>query len=318
MFAHARRLARILAYVLCVAPACGGEQTSQSGMNGDGAAGSAAAAGASGYGGSGGSKFDSGTDAPSAGCAPNTIPLIVEAEAGSPIRYWVPIEYQGEPASLGIDTGSALTFLFLPPNSPRYVPHAGDIVVGCETLPVAGRNIDLGGSINGLPRVGLLGADFFLSRTVELDAQQEKLTRHAVGSVLPGTESWSTLPFDSVQGHIIAPVTLDAEPLRLMFDTGSPQIVWLGEPGRPGDQDVMVQDASGALLTFHRGPSLLEMAGEPARQIDVLRAPSWPYFESTVEALGGNIHGLVGLDVFAYRKLVFQPELEIIRIAPNE
>jgi hypothetical protein len=59
------------------------------------------------------------------------------------------------------------------------------------------------------------------------------------------------------------------------------------------------------------------MAGEPPRQIDVLRAPSWPYFEIVVKSLGGNLHGLVGLNVFAYRKLVFQPDLKIVRIAPS-
>jgi hypothetical protein len=307
------RWVAIGALLLC-AEACAGESSSGSGTGG--VAGSAAAAGAAGLG-TGGTSSDAGPDAaPDAGCSPNAIPLIVQADNQSPERYWVRIEYQSKPASLSVDTGSALTFLFLPPESPAYVAHAGDIVIGCETLPVAGRNIDLGGSVEGLPTVGLLGADFFLSGTVELDPVKKTLTRHAVGSVVPGSESWSALPFDDVQGHIITPVILDTQPLRLMFDTGAYAIVWLGEPGRPGDAEVVTQDASGALLTFYQGPSTLEMAGEPPREVEVLRAPSWPYFEGTVKALGGNIHGLIGLNVFAFRRLVFQPDQDLIRIAP--
>ena len=39
--------------------------------------------------------------------------------------------------------------------------------------------------------------------------------------------------------------------------------------------------------------------------------------DSQIKALGGNVNGLVGLNVFAYRTLVFQPDQALIRIAPS-
>ena len=58
------------------------------------------------------------------------------------------------------------------------------------------------------------------------------------------------------------------------------------------------------------------MAGRAAVEVPVLRAPSVPYFEATVAALGGNIHGLLGLSAFGGRALLFDGAANAVRLGP--
>ncbi len=251
-------------------------------------------------------------------CDVNAVDLIVSSYAGVPDRFHVPVRWQGADAALLFDTGSALTFVFLGPSDPDFVPEAGEVELGCDVVPVPGRGglADFG-DIDGLPVVGILGVDYVAAGTTLVDHDAGVLTRHPAGAVLPETAAWSKLAYDDVEGHMIAPVELDASPVRLMFDTGAPHIVWLGQQGQPGDQEVTTTDAEGNVLTFYYGSVALGMAGEPVADVPVLRAPSFPYLEATVAALGGDIHGLLGLSALDGRRFAIDGLRRAVLIEPR-
>lgn len=252
-----------------------------------------------------------------AGFTPCAIELLVEHEAPYPSRLWAPVEHEGRSAALFLDTGSALTFLYLGADGPAFVERAGSIDTGCETVEVAGRAFASDGDVEGLPVVGILGADYLLGGTSALDLAGETLARWPRGATVPGTEGFAAAPFDDVQGHIIAPVVVEGEPVRLMVDTGSPHLLWLGQQGEPGDEEVQTTDAEGNLLTFYLGTALLEMGGEEPVEVPVLRAPSFPYFEETVRALGGDIHGLLGLSALDTRLVIVDPASSTLLLEPR-
>jgi hypothetical protein len=218
-----------------------------------------------------------------------------------------------------IDTGSSLTFLDLGPDGPNFVEDAAVVTIVCETLTIPGR----GGLAEkpdafGLPVVGYLGADFFLASTGLLDVPGRRVVRPAPEVWVAEAGSWSVLPFDDVQGHMLAPVELDGTPVRLMIDTGAFHTLWLGQQGQPGDVEIETSDAEGTPLFFYLGEADLTMAGRDVRTVPVLRAPSFPYFEQTVAALGGNLHGLLGLTSFEGRALLIDGRASEIRIGPAE
>jgi hypothetical protein len=66
---------------------------------------------------------------------------------------------------------------------------------------------------------------------------------------------------------------------------------------------------------MYSGTAALEAPGQPAREIPALRAPRFPYFEGTVEALGGGIDGLAGQSVFGRRRMLFLPDENLIKVA---
>jgi hypothetical protein len=290
----------------------GATSHSSAGVGGSGATG-AASTGA--MGGAGGSAGVAGAGGES--CAVNELDLEVTQFGGVPSRIFVPVTYEDRSALFLLDTGSALTFLRLGPDDPDYVAHAGDATVGCITLSLPGRGgLAPADDEFGLPVVGTLGADFLIGGASLLDAVNGKLVRRPLGDVPPETSNWASLDYDDVLGHVIAPVELDATAVRLMLDTGSPDILWLGQQGQPGDFEVTTEDAEGTELTLYYGSVVLEMADRAPVDVPVLRAPSFPYFEQTVAALGGNIHGLLGLSAFRGRALLFDGAAHRVLLGP--
>lgn len=251
-------------------------------------------------------------------CEVNEIPLIVSSSGGVPDRFHVPVRFQGREAALLFDTGSALTFVLLGDGAPDYVPDAGELEIGCDAINVPGRGglADLGEEA-GLPVIGILGVDYVAAGTTLVDHDAELLVRHPSGAALPGTDTWAELSYEDVEGYMIAPAELDASAVRLMFDTGAPHILWLGEEGQPGDQEVMTTDAEGTVLTLYYGSVMLGMAGEPVHEVPVFRAPSFPYLEDTVAALGGDIHGLLGLSALEGRRFVVDGAAGALLIEPR-
>lgn len=239
-------------------------------------------------------------------CAINEVPLIA-LSFGDTARYYVKVRVRGATVALELDTGSNLTFLAQGPSAPSYTPHADDFDIGCEHLPIAGRGLDVGGTgtIDGAPVVGLLGMDYLLGKPSVLDPDGRSLARHRVAPDVGG-RLLAIIPFDTVQSLALVPATLDGSLVRLMFDTGG-ETLWVGVMGQPGDQRQDVIDAEGTVFPVWIGTATLTAGDFGPRRVRIARAPAFPYFEDTIRALGGNLHGLLGLDAFPNLALLVLP-----------
>ncbi len=225
----------------------------------------------------------------------------------------VPVTFEGRACALAIDTGSALTFLYSGRNAAEYTPRAGTVTLGKETLELPGRAFDPSDE-TGAGIVGVLGAEFLLDATTEFDPAALTITRF---DRPPDTRGWSTVPLEDVEGHIILTLEIDGRPRRLMWDTGCPHLLLVGEEGRHGDTESLAEDVEGTRFPIFAGTSQLHIPSQPARTIITLRAPTFPYFEGTVRALGGNIDGLAGQSVFGRRRLIFCRAKSSVFVAPE-
>lgn len=228
----------------------------------------------------------------------------------------VPVIFDGHSASLAIDTGSSLTFLYTGRGSAPYTPNAGRVTIGHESFDLPGRNFEAEDE-TGAHIVGVLGAEFLLDATTEFDPRRMIITRYKSGSV-PDTRGWTRVPMEDVRGHIILTLTIDGRDRRLMWDTGSPHLLLIGEGARLGDTESLAQDVAGGRFPIYAGYATLQVSGDLQRQVRALRAPRFPYFEGTVEALGGNIDGLAGQSVFGHRRLIFRRDAGMLFVAPDE
>lgn len=228
----------------------------------------------------------------------------------------VPVIFEGREAALAIDTGSALTFLYTGKDSATFTPHAGTVGIGARKLDLPGRNFEASDE-TASRIVGVLGAEFLLDTTTEFDPVGLTITRFAADA-RPDTRGWIEVPLEDVQGHIILKLTFDGRLRRLMWDTGSPHALLVGEGERSGDTSSLAEDVEGTRFPIYSGPSVLHVPGAPDRTITALRAPKFPYFEGTVRALGGNIDGLAGQSVFGHRRLLFCRSAGTLFIAPDE
>jgi hypothetical protein len=243
-----------------------------------------------------------------------SISLVVTGQGTTVDRLYAPVRYKGKDALLMFDTGAAMSFLHMGIKAAPYTPKAGSVEIGGYTLELAGRNFDPS-THDGKQVVGTLGADFLLLGVGDLDLKCGKLTVYLNGAPSPGA-TWPTVAFDDVKGHVITPVKLDGQALRLMLDTGAQHTLWLGQQGKPGDQTVQTTDAVGNVLTLYLGSASLVLGSDPVKQVSVLRAPSFPYLEQTVKILGGNIHGLLGLSALVGRSIVFDGAALKLRLEP--
>lgn len=230
----------------------------------------------------------------------------------------------GQVGYLAMDTGSALTFLYLGRDGERYVERAGTVRIGCETIDLPGRNFEKDND-RGIGIIGVLGADFLLDAPSVFDPREGLITRYPgdIG-VEPGSraidqlETVTEVPFENIEGHIIVTVRVEGRDLRLMWDTGCPHLLWLGEAGRAGDEEHTGQDVEGGQFPMYFGAATLELPGEAPASVPALRVPRFPYYEGTVESLGGNIQGLAGQSVFGRRVMVFDRERGVIRLGAPE
>lgn len=252
-------------------------------------------------------------------CAVNVVPITWttpgDERTGELGGMTVPVELDGRMAWLAIDTGSALTFLHLGEDGPEYEPYAGTVRIGCETLELPGRG---GLPVEDPDIVGVLGATFFTDVPSVFDPVSATITRHREGGLPPPDPRETQLAYEDVLGHVLVRLEADGTPLRLMWDTGSPHLLWVGARGRPGDERAVAQDVLGGRFPMYVGRAEVGVAGEPTRPMTVLRAPRFPYFEGTVEALGGDLQGLAGQSVFGRRRMSFDPLRRVIRLGPAE
>jgi len=252
------------------------------------------------------------TDTASPSAPPCEIPLRT-VSYGDTDRYFVDVVIDGATEVWQLDTGSGLTFRSEGVDAPSYTPELGTLDAGCGPFPFAGRALPPGfGGPDGAVIAGLIGMDFLLQQHVVLEVDAERMLH------LDGPPDWPDAvraPFDDVQSHALVPVTLDGEDVRLMYDTGGGHTLWVGQDGRPGDDVQLVQDAEGNVFEIYVGTGEVEL-GPLTRTVPVARAPTFPYFSETVEALGGDLHGLLGVTTFPGEALYFDGDAEELWIGP--
>lgn len=262
-----------------------------------------------------GSVLDAGTaDAGADGgrvsnCFPQEVSLLT-VNYGDTDRYFVEVTLDGTQVALQLDTGSSLNFLYQPANSPRYVPDFAEVIMGCETASVDARNIPKSGQfVDGLEVVGTLGMELLLHVPTLLDVSNLRILRYDQWPEDIAAAGYS-VAFDNVQDHVLVPVVLDGNDVRLMFDTGGGHTLWVGQEGAPGDTVQQVVDVEGNVFDIYTGTGLLQIGQQEERLVPVARALEFPYFDLTVDALGGNLHGLLGVTSFHGDALLFGRELD--------
>jgi hypothetical protein len=153
--------------------------------------------------------------------------------------------------------------------------------------------------------------DLVLRGPTALDFDRETISFHAPGAPFAEAAGWPSAPFDAVRDLALAHVALDGQPVRLMLDTGSPDVLWLGQQPTPGDSEVDTTDAEGNPIKMYYGQATLTL-GAWTGVVPVFRVPSFPYFEQTVRDLGGNIQGLLGLSALG-RAFVVDSDARAVR-----
>lgn len=242
------------------------------------------------------------------------LPVLLDHANGYVDRVHVPVTFEGEARAMLFDTGSNLTFLDEPIGSPDPVLDAGSVTIGCATETLIGRPVVPEDPFMGLVNVGSIGVDFTLAGPTKLDFDASRFVRHSAGAPFDDASAWPAADLEISHGVLIAHVVLDGSPVRLIVDTGSPDILWVGQLPQPGDVEVDTEDAQGNLLKLYQGTVDAGLGGS-TRNVPVLRAPSFPYFEMTVKALGGNIAGLLGLSALGDHAIVFDADAKKLRLA---
>lgn len=236
------------------------------------------------------------------------MPLELTFDEGVIQRQLVPAKSQTAEGWLSIDTGSSLTFLYGKTSTTKE-----PVTIGCESLPVITRDFE-DDDYMGKPVIGVLGADFFTTRSADFDYPGRKIVRRKQG-VPTDTAGYKTVSYENAGGHIGVRATVDGTQHLLMYDTGSPHVLLVPFPGRPTDEKTQVQDATGTLIDAFIGDSDVTFQNE-TRKVPAYRIPKWPYFESYQKDLHPELDGLFGRSSIGYRRVVFDIEAKLLRLGP--
>jgi hypothetical protein len=242
---------------------------------------------------------------------PDVVELVLTFDDGAPDSQLVPARTATAEGYLALDTGSASTFLYDPDE------REGQVTIGARTtLTVSGRDLPPE-TFAGKPILGVLGADFLLAGPSELDYPGRRIVRHRGRRPCEHDDGCVVTPFLDAEGHIAVRVEIDGAPKLLMLDTGSRHTLLVGESGRGGDERAQSAGIDGLPFDVFVGTSELTLAGE-RREVPVLRASAFPYFESFARELHPDLAGLLGLTSIGFRRIVIDPEAHVLRLGPLE
>ncbi len=243
----------------------------------------------------------------------NAVPLVVTLDDGVADSQVVPVEVNGRAAWLALDTGSELSFLFRGPGDPEFLESAGAVWIGdeCLWLPAYGDDGIGVEWFDGKPILGVLGLDFFLPRG-EIDYPGGRVVAYRSGPV-PNARDLPGLPLRVADGVARVTVAIDGGELELAFDTGAHDTILLGVDAQPGDEEMAVQTADGAVALVFAGRATVTLPGEPPRSVPVMRAQEIPYLAWLVDEL--DLDGLLGLTSIGFRRVVFDGDR--LRLGPR-
>ncbi len=274
-----------------------------------------------------------GDAATEAACMLSTLPILANA---SEQDFAVPVLHDGQEAALLIDTGSPITYLWLPLHDGGLpdagdaggfdldaaigadadawdLPDAGSVTLGCETRPMGGLAQVAELPVDGRSVVGTIGDDSLLAAPTWLDLAGHQLVFHARGDGFSQATSWPATAFTRPAGYVrVEDVSFNGKAVKLLLDTGSPDCLWLGEQPAPGDVEIMGEDANGDPVALYQSTVTVSV-GSWSRTVQVYKAPSFPYFQPLATAVG--VVGLFGVSAFP-DGVVFDTDAARVRIAP--
>ena len=234
-------------------------------------------------------------DAASASCSvTEPVTLWVDDSAGYPTRIYVPASIDAKNGSFLFDMGSESTFIATPEGTPDPRADGGTATIGTCARSYQGRPYH-SEDAHGLPNLGTYGADQVLAaRDSRFDLEAGVLERFLVAD--PVAAGWSSTPLERVNGSLLVRVKLDGVAVRLLVDTGNPDILWLGQQKKPGDVESQTVDALGNVLPIYQGSVMADISPGRTETLPVSRMPSFPYFEQRVkDEFGGDVQGLFGV-----------------------
>jgi hypothetical protein len=274
-------------------------------------------------------------DAPA--CVLKTLPVLVDSAEET---YNVPVTEHGNASALLIDTGSPATYVWLPlpdggvpapddaglgpdegiapadascGTEPDCVPDAGAVTIGCETLGLPGFAQSPEEPVAGRPVVGTIGDDMLLAQPAWLDLVGNQLVFHAPGDPFTQAAAWPATSMTRPYGYVrVEDVSLDGKPVKLLLDTGSPDVLWLGEEPAEGDVEITGTDVEGQPVIMYISQVTVSM-GSWSQTVQVFKVPSFPYFQPLATAAG--VQGLFGVSAFPHG-VVFDTDAMKVRVAP--
>ena len=230
-----------------------------------------------------------------------SVPLVTTREDGVADSQVVPVRYEDEEAWLALDTGAPFSFLFADPDGPEFVERAGTVEIAGQRWELPGYGDDGIGIelFQERPIVGVLGLDFFFDRPSAIDYPAGRLERCISGS---DRRELTILKLKGrAPARALVEVVLDGQIRTMLFDTGAHDSLLLGVTGHAVDQAIEVQTADGVRWPVSEGLGRLELPGEPARTIPLMRAQEIGYISPMLKDL--EAQGLLGLTALGWRRI---------------
>jgi hypothetical protein len=154
-----------------------------------------------------------------------------------------------------------------------------------------------------------------LERPVKLDIAAGRVLWNEPGTPFAEAANWPSTSYDRPRGYVrLHEVAFDGKPVELLLDTGSPDSLWLGQDGKPGDMEVEGEDSAGNSFKMYLGTVVISI-GDFQETVPVYRVPSFPYVQGLADSLGGRMNGLFGLSAFRHG-VVFDTAAGRVRVAP--
>jgi len=220
-------------------------------------------------------------------------------------RLFLPVVLDGHASELLVDTGSAHSFVFSDGDDrPR------DLAIGCHHFAPLRRP----GHRRSSADAGVFGADgLFSGGEARIDLRTGALTFGPETAAAPAAIS---LPLEIVHGIPVTSLLVDGKSRRLMFDTGTADLLLLDPPpdGAPLHE---VHDALGSTIRFAKSTTAVTWPNGATRTVPVWLTEHHPAFEKHRAELGVALDGLLGLSAFEDATLVLRPRAGVIEVYPK-